>query len=88
MTTWWNGKPCLAERCIVIVGDTGKFPTYWARSYVGDQRKAVEIHYNNEIFYIDDEDGRGWKKVIDENNMWKSHLNLEVQYVITYLKDT
>lgn len=51
----WNGEPCEARRVRVIVADDGRFPKYWARQFVGQERAAVEITYADQTFYIDDE---------------------------------
>ena len=65
--TFWNGEPCKARRVTVIVGDSGTFPAYWARQYVGQERPAVEISEANQFgtqpFYIDNEGDYGWQKV-------------------------
>lgn len=54
--TYWNGEPCKARIVRVIVADTGDFPLYWAKPYVGTEREAVEIAYNGRTFYIDNEE--------------------------------
>ena len=53
--TFWNGEPCEARRVTVTVADDGRFPGYWARSIVGTRRRAVEVVYGGETFYLDDE---------------------------------
>lgn len=63
--TFWFGKPCEAVKVRVIVADTGRFPNAWFRlqNLVGTERAAVRITHNDETFYLDDEDGSGWRKV-------------------------
>jgi hypothetical protein len=53
--TRWNGEPCEARKVVVIVADAGRFPNYWARPFVGQERDAVEVTYAGSTFYIDDE---------------------------------
>lgn len=64
METFWNGEPCVAERCEVIVGKSLR-PTWWCAGLEGTRRKAVEIIYGGDKFYIDDESGHGWYKVTE-----------------------
>lgn len=52
--TYWNGERCECERATVIVADAD-FTQYWARPFVGQQRKVVLVHYNGTTFAIDDE---------------------------------
>jgi len=51
----WNGEPCEARRVRVVVADNARFPLYWARHLVGTERAAVEVTYNGQTFYLDDE---------------------------------
>lgn len=53
--TYWNGELCKARIVSVIVADNGQFPAYWARDFVGQRRRAVEVVYAGETFYIDDQ---------------------------------
>lgn len=77
--TQWNGEPCAARRVTVIVADNTAFPMYWARRFVGMRRKAVEVHYGGDTFYLDDEDGSGWNKVTHGGSPWWTHSNLTVE---------
>lgn len=83
VTTYWNGEPCEALRVRVIVGDTGRYPRYWARELVGQEREAVQVFYFDKPFYLDNEDGSGWRKVTEGHGSpaW-SHLSLEAERVI------
>lgn len=63
--TFWNGEPCQADRCRVIVGDVGDMPLHWARDLVGTERAAVLVVYYSQHFLLDDEDGSGWAKVTE-----------------------
>lgn len=72
--TFWNGEPTPARKVTLVVADS-EAPRYWARSFVGTRRDAVEIEYGGETFYIDDGEipargmsdtrsaGAGWGKV-------------------------
>lgn len=72
--TFWNGEPTLARRVSIVCADATEFPAYWGRSagIIGTRRNAVEVTYNGETFYLDDEadpgepesrPGSGWGKV-------------------------
>jgi hypothetical protein len=60
---YWNGEPCEVERAIVIVADQPEHPHYWARRFVGNERRVVLVKYNGSTFAIDDE---GYKMSSDE----------------------
>ncbi len=60
---YWNGELAPCRRVRVLVGDSGRFPLYWARDLVGTERDAVEVYYDGQHFYLDDDDGSGWAKV-------------------------
>lgn len=68
--TYWNGEPCAAERVMVVVDDDQRFPEYWARRFVGTQRRAVKITYSGNTFYIDDE---GYEQTQGEIDLLRSH---------------
>lgn len=73
--TYWNGEPCRAERCTVVVADNADTPAYWARPFVGTERQAVMVQYNGETFYIDNE---GYEAGEEEVALLKSRgLNAE-----------
>ena len=78
----WNGLPCKARRVIVTVAPAAK-PTYWYASLSGKDVRAVEVTVGDEVFYIADEDGNGWHKVIKEGGgpHW-SHKGLEIAAVV------
>lgn len=81
--TYWNGEECRAERVEVVVGDDPRFPLYWARNIVGQRRWAVAVTWGGRTFYIDDEDGSGWRKVTEGRGMWTSgHRDLAVERVL------
>lgn len=60
--TRWNGERCKAEKVRVIVGPSDR-PTWWCAGMVGQERAAVRVEYGGHKFYLDDEDGSGWRKV-------------------------
>ncbi len=63
--TFWNGEPCVATKVVLMVEDDATFPNYWARDLVGEHIDAVEVVYNGQTFYINDQGGAGWRKVTD-----------------------
>lgn len=77
--TYWNYERCRAVRCIVLVED-------------GRRLAAVEIDNANQAgsqpFYIEDEDGSGWRKVTTGRGSpgWPSTGPLPVVRVIERAK--
>jgi len=60
----WNGEPCEALRGTVIVGHVAS-PTWWCAGMEGQRRKCVRVAAGGEVFFLDDEDGRGTLKVYE-----------------------
>ncbi|MET7477972.1 hypothetical protein ABZT17_26895 [Streptomyces sp. NPDC005648] len=77
--TQWNGEPCVATQVTVIVADDHVFPLYWARDFVGTRRKAIEVQYGDQTFYLDDEDGSGWDKVTHGGSPAWGHRDLIIE---------
>lgn len=81
--TYWSGQPCAAREVRVIVADAPEFPRYWAREFVGQEREAVEVQAHGEKFYLDNEDGRGWRKVtVGKGSPQWGHGTLRVAAVL------
>lgn len=85
LETYWNGKPTPCARVKIVVGDTGRFRHYWARTQglVGTIRDAVRVGDPDgpgEPFYIDNEHGGGWAKVtIGKGAPSFAHQTLDVE---------
>lgn len=80
--TYWNGQR--ADACIVrvIVGKAPK-PTWWCADLEGTEREAVEVTYAGQVFYLDNEDGSGWRKVtIYRGSPQAYHAGLPVAAVL------
>lgn len=60
--TFWNGEPCAARKTRVIVGKAPR-DTWWCAKLAGQERAAVEVKYQGQTIYLDNEDGSGWVKV-------------------------
>jgi hypothetical protein len=54
-STYWNGEPTPARKVTLVVADAPEHELYWARSFIGMRRNAVEVTYNDETFYLDDD---------------------------------
>jgi hypothetical protein len=81
--TFWNGEPCEARRVTVVVADDDRFPNYWARDLVGTRRDAVEVTYHGHTFYLDNDDGEGWRKVTEGQGSWRwPHGSLAISEVV------
>lgn len=65
---FWYFEPCAAERVTITVADMPENPGYWVREQglVGTDRPAVRVTYRESTFYLDDEFGKGWRKVTEE----------------------
>jgi hypothetical protein len=61
--TYWNGERCKCERATVIVADSSVHANYWARRFVGQERKVILVNYHGTTFAIDDE---GYERTEDE----------------------
>ena len=77
----WNGEPAKGRKVDVVVADNPDFPTYWAKEWIGHVRPAVEILYEGRTFYIDDEHGKGWNKVMAGGLPRYGHKSLAVSDV-------
>lgn len=65
--TYWNGEPTPCRRVQVVVGHVAT-PTWWCKEFEGTIRRAVEVDYHGQKFYLDNEDypvepDAGWHKV-------------------------
>jgi hypothetical protein len=82
--TFWNGEPCHARKVRVVIGNHGNFDHPWFLPFVGHERDAVEITYDNRTFYIDDSNGTGWHKVtLGKGSPRWGHSSLDVDQVLT-----
>jgi hypothetical protein len=58
----WNYEPCEAQTGTVVVGKTNA-PLGWSRGLEGTRRRCVRVNYKGDVFWLDDEDGSGSRKV-------------------------
>ncbi len=83
--TFWNGNPTPCRKVRVVVGDSGRFPRYWARvaGLVGTVQPAVEVRYFDKPFYIDDRNGSGWYKVTKGHGSPSyPHSDFEIERIV------
>jgi len=80
--TMYEGQPCQAKRCMVQVGANTDHTFH--DSLVGQVRQAVEVIINKQKFYLDNEDGTGWMKLIESNRVHSTKL--KVDKVICHLE--
>lgn len=59
--TFWNGEPAGAERVKVLI-PRHSWPK-WLDADASPLRHAVRVRYGRQAFFIDNEDGSGWRKV-------------------------
>jgi len=91
--TFWDGNPCRARYLTVVVANDPTLPDYWAKSYIGTVRKAIEISIIKrgflgsnklETFIIDNERGNGYFKITKGMGSWKyAYGVLAVKRIIT-----
>lgn len=76
LTTRWNGEPAECRRVSIVVA-RGPHPTPWYLPTIGTRRKAVEVTYGSTVFYLEDGEGEGWRKVTEGHGgpAW-THRNL------------
>ena len=60
--TYWNGEPATCRRVRVRVGHAPA-ATWWCAEMEGQERRAIEVTYGDQVFFLDDEEGDGWAKV-------------------------
>lgn len=77
----WNGQPCGALKVKVIVADAPEVPMYWARGFIGQERAAVQVTYEGKTFYLDNEDGSGWNKVMNGGSPRFLHRDLRIERI-------
>lgn len=69
----------------VIVGDSGRFPQYWARTegLVGEEVDAVEVKQDGGVFYVLDSERQGTAKVTTgRGSALVGHRSLDIERVI------
>ena len=61
----WNYEDAKAWKGTVVVGESPR-STWWSAKHKGERRKCVKvISWDDVPFFIDDEDGRGSRKVFE-----------------------
>jgi len=63
-TAKWNYEKCEAQTGTVIVGKS-MMQSWWCSQLEGRRRKCVRVNYAGEVFFLDDEDGSGSRKVFE-----------------------
>lgn len=54
--TYWNGEPAECRRVLVVVKESESDPpAAWWRGMGGTERRAVEVRYAGQTFYLDDQ---------------------------------
>lgn len=72
----WNGEVCHAVRVRLRLANPGVHPEYWAAHLDGTVRDAVRVEYDDDRFYLDNEDGSGWAKVTQGGSPRRPHRSL------------
>ena len=83
----WNYEDCQAQTGTAIVGKCER-PTYWHAGLEGQRRRVVRVDYKGDVFFIDDEDGSGSRKVFERGGGPDSgHKSLPVDDESTFIPD-
>ena len=83
----WNYETCQAQAGTAIVGKCER-PTYWHNGLEGQRRRVVRLVYNGDVFFIDDEDGSGSRKVFERGGgPDSSHKSIPVDDESTFIPD-
>lgn len=81
--TFWDGEPADCKRGTAIIArPPGVHPTWWTevQGLTGTARRVVRVQKDNRIFYIDDQDGSGWRKVTNGRGSWQfGHRSLYIR---------
>lgn len=83
----WNGEECSAEAGSVVIGKS-ESPSWWCYLLAGMRRKTIRVNYNGHIFFIDNQDGSGARKVFKQGGGMNSyHASIPVDDESTFVKD-
>lgn len=74
--TRWNGEPCEARRCVVLLPEHDPDhaqdpPMAWWAPFAGTERAAVEVRYSGRTFYLDDQ---GYTRTEDERRFLEQRI--------------
>lgn len=74
---YWNGKPVEYEVVMVEITNKLEGSMPWCKPFIGEKRQAVKVIVpNHRPFYLDNEDGSGYLKVISGGNPKTAHRSL------------
>lgn len=84
----WNYEDCEAQTGTAIVGKSRR-PTWWCAGLEGFRRKCVKVVYNGGVFFLDDENGSGSRKIFTEDGgPGSGHKSLPVDDETTFIADS
>jgi len=96
---FWLGEDCTFRVVMAKVRDTpqriqdtwdkkhpGKLKFVWYKPFVGKILQVVEIHHNEIIWYINNSDGKGTKKLMDKNGGSLGHKGIYVSEITEEVK--
>ncbi len=74
---YWNGKPVEYEILLVKVTNRLEGAMSWCKPFIGEDRQAVKVMVpHHRPFYIDNDDGSGYLKVIGGGDPKTAHRSL------------
>lgn len=83
----WNYEPCEAHCGTVIISES-PLDSWWCAELKGQRRKCVRVTYHGDVFFLDDEDGSGSRKVFElGGGPDTGHSNIPVDDNSTFIPD-
>ena len=82
----WNGEKCHAVLGSVVIGKAVR-PTWWCADLAGERRACVRVTYKGDMFYLDNDDGSGYRKVFEQGGgPNSSHSDIPVDQHDTFIE--
>jgi len=79
----WNGEACDYHVYLMKVTPCDQFKMYWAEPFIGQLRQIVEVvpagadeDEEDQVFYLDNEDGSGLAKLYSGGLIATAHRNI------------
>lgn len=83
----WNYTQRVEFSCFEYeVGRVLDKPLHWQNKFVGTKRQGMKVAYGENAFYLDNEDGTAYKKVMNGGGPELSHRSLSAFKVIRWLQ--
>lgn len=64
MKGYWNGENATFKGVTYEVTEVKEHKTWWQNQFIGHRRQGLEITHRGKTFFIDNENGDGYEKVV------------------------